>query len=192
MTFTEEKKEYLQALQKPDSSKQGHIDKEILPLVDTINKLEDYYTTSSCAGRIILIEFKEPLRKDNTHWHYTSHQQAKLSDIQKALQKPSQFDVWLKVEGAILHVCAKDLDSAQILLNTARACGFKRSGIMSVNKRIMLELTATEMMDCLVKREGKIIIPDDYLKIFVEEANKKLSNNTQKVARLHEKINKLH
>ncbi len=53
MNFEKEKKD---CLSKIDKSKKGSIDKKIKELVDLINSLKDYYTTSSCSGRILLIK----------------------------------------------------------------------------------------------------------------------------------------
>ncbi|KEP67670.1 UNVERIFIED_CONTAM: hypothetical protein HHA_227400 [Hammondia hammondi] len=38
-----------------DKSKKGSVDEEIRPLLDAINKLKNFYTSSSCAGRILLV-----------------------------------------------------------------------------------------------------------------------------------------
>ena len=53
MVFEQQKKTVLSKL---DKSKKGSIDKGILKLVNTINKNSNYYTTSTCSGRIILLE----------------------------------------------------------------------------------------------------------------------------------------
>ncbi|MBU4242426.1 MAG: hypothetical protein KKF52_04295, partial [Nanoarchaeota archaeon] len=39
-----------------DKSPQGHIDEDIKPLLEKINKHKEYETTSSCSGRIVLLE----------------------------------------------------------------------------------------------------------------------------------------
>ena len=50
--FESEKRRVLE--EKEDASRKGSIDAPISELVEYINKQEDYYTTSSCSGRIIL------------------------------------------------------------------------------------------------------------------------------------------
>ena len=37
----------------PDQSRKGGIDEKIVHLVDVINSQSDYFTTSSCSGRLI-------------------------------------------------------------------------------------------------------------------------------------------
>ncbi len=59
--FQKEKQDFLS---KKGKSRKGGIDKEIRPLVDLINSFGEYYTTSSCSGRILLIEIANPNKKN--------------------------------------------------------------------------------------------------------------------------------
>lgn len=61
MNFSKQKQE---SLTKIDNSKKGSIDVDIKELVDLINKNPDYYTTSSCSGRIVVLS-KKSEKKDN-------------------------------------------------------------------------------------------------------------------------------
>lgn len=38
-----------------DNSRKGNVDGRIIELVDFINQLEDFFTTSSCSGRLALL-----------------------------------------------------------------------------------------------------------------------------------------
>ena len=51
--FEKEKQDFLS---KKDKSKKGSIDDGIIGLINLINSKSDYYTTSSCAGRIVLLD----------------------------------------------------------------------------------------------------------------------------------------
>ena len=68
--FEKEKKDFLI---KKDKSKKGIIDKEIKSLIDFINSLDNYYTTSSCSGRIMLL-IKKSDKKQDSSWLFSSHQ----------------------------------------------------------------------------------------------------------------------
>ena len=48
------------SLSKLDISRKGLFDDHILDLILYINKLENYFTTSSCSGRIILFDDSSP------------------------------------------------------------------------------------------------------------------------------------
>lgn len=45
-----------QCLNKMDLSKKGSIDEDINSVVSALNNSDHYFTTSSCSGRIILID----------------------------------------------------------------------------------------------------------------------------------------
>ena len=52
-TFSQWKK---QCLNKLDVSKKGSVDEDIAHVVSLLNSCEEYFTTSSCSGRVILID----------------------------------------------------------------------------------------------------------------------------------------
>ena len=45
-----------QCLNKLDLSKKGSVDEDIEHVVSLLNSCEEYFTTSSCSGRVILID----------------------------------------------------------------------------------------------------------------------------------------
>lgn len=45
-----------QCLNKLDQSKKGSVDEDIEHVVSLINGREEFFTTSSCSGRVILID----------------------------------------------------------------------------------------------------------------------------------------
>lgn len=65
-TFKQWKK---QCLNKLDLSKKGNIDEDIKTLVSFLNNSDNYFTTSSCSGRIILIDGVKITRWIRTHSH---------------------------------------------------------------------------------------------------------------------------
>ncbi len=48
--FDEQKDKAMEGLRK--ALKEGKVDEDIIPLLEKINSLENYFTTSSCSGRI--------------------------------------------------------------------------------------------------------------------------------------------
>lgn len=181
MVFEQEKKSVLSKL---DKSKKGSVDKPILNLINKINNHSDYYTTSSCSGRIVLLELGKGKHKSN--WLYVSHVLAKEKDLALALKnlKEHKKPIWFKYEAVILHIVCKDIDSAQFLVNKARALGFKRTGIQSTRKKITVEMCSTELIDTIVADKGKLLVTDDYLKVLISQANIKLKQNELKIKKL--------
>lgn len=167
-----------------DQSKKGDWDKQIIPLLETINSFDNFYSTSSCAGRISIIELDNPKRKDKANWTYVSHE---LSDFDSVKDSLSNFEsiskAWFKMESAIIHVCSKTLEDAKWLLNKAKEAGFKHSGILSItDKRIIVEIFGSEKIETIIAKKDHILIDESYLKILVDEANEKLKLTRKKIS----------
>lgn len=182
MTFEKHKKDFLK---KPDFSKKGRIDKDIRPLVKLINSLEDYYTTSSCSGRIDLFVKR---KKNLSKWLFVSHDKVGLKKVKTALKKLPKDDVWFMMEPPIFHICSRDIESAQKMINIMKSVGLKRGGIISTKRKIISEIIGTEKIEAIIAEKGKLIVNDDYLKALVIAANKKLTISRNKLKKLYKKI----
>lgn len=184
--FAKQKERYLKELADtaPDRSKKGDVDERIKPLLDTINARPDLYTTSSCAGRIDL--FVEPTsgKKHEGAWLFVSHDTVEKAAILTALEKLPDETLWFRMEGAILHVCARDMDTANSFLQKCKEAGWKHSGITSTAKRIMIEATTSERMDVPIAKEGRLFVQKEFIAYLVKEANKKLKRTQEKINRL--------
>jgi len=179
MSFINAKKQFLR---KPDKSLAGGIDKAISSLVNKINKSPDYFTTSSCAGRIILMP--EIGKKQENIFLFVSHDPINIKKIISSL-KPVKTIVYLKHEPCIMHVACRNLEKALQIVNKARQSGWKKSGIISIKPdKVICELVSTEILACPIADKGKSIVSEDYLKILAEECNKKLAQTRQKIRKL--------
>lgn len=176
MTFELDKKNILG---KTDKSQKGAVDSDIQELVDLINSKDEYYTTSSCSGRIVVLEVSESGRKDEAKWLLVKHEPVTLDEVKNSLK--SKEDAWLKEEGMILHVCCKTIEDAEKLVNLAKNNGFKRTGMITVNKRYVVEIISTENVSTILAKKGKIIVDDEYLSALIEECNKKIEKNKEKI-----------
>lgn len=185
MRFESQKKN---CLIKKDKSKKKTIDKDIKKLVELINSMPDYYTTSSCSGRISLIEISESGRKNETKWLLVKHAKVDFEEIKNAL-KIGKKAVWFLEESMILHICCCNLEAAKKMLKICRGAGLKRVGIITFGKKIMIEAFGTEKLDTIVAEKGNVIVSDDYLRVLIREANKKHANNLKKIEKLYNKIN---
>lgn len=170
------------ALNKLDKSKKGEIDERIKFLVSKINNKKDYFTTSSCSGRIVLL--KKGKRKDECEWLYATHD---LADADEIWQKLQQADgaINLRMEGMILHVSCRNLESVEKFLALARKI-YKRAGIISL-KKMSIEIISSESLEMPVIINDKLLIDKESLKLLVLETNEKMQNNWQKL----EKFGKL-
>lgn len=185
--FDVQKKICLDKLYKPDKSRKGDVDESIIPLIDHINSLDDYYTTSSCSGRIQLLT--EAAAKPAVKWIYVSHDIADENAIIVALKNEIPLDrVWLRQENMILHIACRDINCADALLKIAREDGFRRSGIIADSNVIIVEICSTEKMDVPVSEKGRLVVDDDYIRLIVKIANEKFLKGKEKLEKLEKDI----
>ncbi|HIJ01869.1 TPA: hypothetical protein HA363_04405 [Candidatus Woesearchaeota archaeon] len=188
--FDLQKKLCLEKLYKPDKSRKGDVDKPIIKLIDQINSLDDYYTTSSCSGRIYLLT--EADEKPDVKWLYVSHEKVNVKNIINVLKEklPNQR-IWLRQENMILHVACRTIDDANIMLKIARDIGFRRSGIIADSNIIIVEICSTEKMDVPISDKGKLLVDENYIKFIVKIANEKFSKGRNKLNKFEEEVKKI-
>lgn len=167
MNFPNNKKTYLA---KSDKSKKGGIDEKILSLLETINTLPDYYTTSSCSGRVYL--WKGTGKKSEMQWIKVSHD---LIDEEFFECDENTGVVWLRLEAVILHIACKDLEAAHSLLEKARKF-YKKSCILSASAKIIVEIRGSEFMEMPLYKDGELLFSGDFewLKDFINSKLEKM------------------
>ncbi len=178
MNFEQQKSKQLA---RKDKSNEGRWDKAIISLCNKINEKREYYTTSSCSGRISLV--KSLKEKARGVFLFKTHDKISFKQLKKELSKVAKkYDglIYLKQEPCILHVACKDFKAGEDLLKKAREAGWKRSGMISTGNRIMLELMSTEKMEMPIAKR-KILVSDEFLKLLVREVNKKLGRVREKI-----------
>ena len=168
------------ALSKIDKSKKGSIDTHAISIIEIINSLENYYTTSSCSGRIYF--WQGDGKKCNTEWMKVSHELI----TQDFFNIQPQGTLWLRMEPFIIHIACKDIDSANTLLQTARNI-FKKSSILSINKKIILEIQGSDKVDMPFYEEGKLVYAGNQ-EVLMNLLNNKLQNSWEKMELLRKKL----
>lgn len=175
MTFDNEKKTYLA---KADKSKKGEIDEKIIPLLDLINAHPDYYTTSSCSGRVYL--WRGSGKKNETEWLKVSHDLIK----DHFLQINESRLVWLRLEGMIMHVACRDLNAANHLLEEVRHL-YKKSCILSASNKIIVEIRGSEFIEMPLYEDGTLLFSGD-ANWLIELINQKMGKMWEGMERLGE------
>ena len=178
-------------LERSDKSNIGEMDESIVELCRKINNSDDYYTLSSCGGRIVLI--RETEDKQAGLFIFRSHCRVEFSRLKKVLEgirddEDEKGLIYLKQEPCVLAVSCRNLEVEQELLNKARACGWKKSGITTTSRKFVVELFSTERIDVPIMDKGNILVDDDYLKLVVDEANSKLERTWNKIERLKKEM----
>jgi len=186
MKFEKEKEG---CLSKIDKSKKGSIDKKIKKLINLINSLNDYYTTSSCSGRILLIKRPKSGKKCDVDFLFESHNKISFENIKVCLKNIPKQDLWFRQESMILHVSCRTIDDAQKILDLSSLTGFKHSGIITTRKKIVVEIIGSEQFDTIIAKHGKLFVGDKYLTLLIDEANSKLKINSRKIKKFYKLVN---
>jgi tRNA wybutosine-synthesizing protein 3 len=168
----------------------GEVDAGMLPLIDYANSLPDYYTTSTCAGRISL--FHDPGSKPGSAWVGKWHRMVEEKEVLAAMEKiPSTGTVWFMHEPTIVHIACRDIERAVALVNLARNCGYKKVGILSCKPdRVLVEICGTERIDAPVAEKGKVITSEKYIKYLVGVSNRKYKKGALRLKRLEGNLRK--
>ncbi|MCX6746988.1 MAG: tRNA wybutosine-synthesizing 3 family protein [Candidatus Pacearchaeota archaeon] len=179
--FSKRKKDVLSKL---DKSNKNIWDERITILCNKINLSSEYYTTSSCSGRIVLMIDQD--KKEKNLFVFVYHNNISLEklkeDLDTALKKNKEIK--FKLEPCILHVACRTLEDAQKLYNKAKLAGWKKSGIVGMKNGFTLELNSTERLEFPIINQKKMLVDDEFLKIVIEEANKKLKKSWEKIKKL--------
>jgi len=171
-----------------DALNSGRVDEGILPLLEFINSLQDFYSTSSCSGRITLLH--DVGRKPDNEWLGKWHREVSTGEVLKAMEEPPGKGVVLfKYESAILHLVARELNDAEKILVIARDSGYKRVGIQGLSEgRYLVEICDTEKIDAPVIDSGRVLVDEKYLEYLVKLANKKFGKGMRKLERLEKNL----
>ncbi|XP_030063582.1 tRNA wybutosine-synthesizing protein 3 homolog [Microcaecilia unicolor] len=177
-----------QCLSRADLSRKGSVDADIESLVRFINECDAFFTTSSCSGRVTLIDgrFDEfEVKKQNCPWLLVAHQKCQKDDVITALQK-SSGDAVLKFEPFVLHVQCRQLQDAQLLHSVALNSGFRNSGITIGKKgRTMMAVRSTHGLEVPLSRKGKLLVNEEYIQYLVQIANQKMDENKKRTDRFY-------
>lgn len=170
-------------LSKLDKSSIGKWDKKIILLCKKINLKDNFYTTSSCSGRVVLMLDKE--KKSPNLFLKIWHNSISFIELKDSLKKIyGRSLVKFKLEPPILHIACKDLKDASELLEKAIYIGWRRSGINSLRRTILLELNSTEKLEFPILNNGKTLVDDTFLRLIVKQANEKLEKGWLKIEKL--------
>jgi len=172
---------------KQDKSSRQHVDEKIAGLCEKINQKENYYTTSSCSGRVILII--ESDKKEHGLFVKIYHDLISFEQLKKDLKNiKNKKTISFKQEPCGLHVACRTLKDAQQFLDKAKFAGWKKSGIIASNKRFVVECFSTEKLEFPIISNGKILVNDDFLKLIVKKSNENLRRSWNKIEKLRRLI----
>ncbi|GAU96829.1 hypothetical protein RvY_08208 [Ramazzottius varieornatus] len=172
----------------PDNSRKGSFDVEIQDVLEFINSLPAYLSTSSCSGRTMLYS-REGEGKGDCVWHYVAHehdfnQEAFISALRK-LKKDGNAasNVALKFEPFILHIRCRTLSDAQTLHALSVQAGFRNSGITVRRKGkegfgIHVAIRSTLHLDMPIALNRTFIVSEESFALLAEDITCKILKNS--------------
>ncbi|AJC71501.1 hypothetical protein X802_04430 [Thermococcus guaymasensis DSM 11113] len=171
--------------------REGKVDEDIIDLLLLINSIRGVYTTSSCSGRIGIIEEPALSAKPLSRWLIKVHREMEFEEAKRALEKAKEGLIFLKSQPPIFHVVAEDLERAKKLHELGLASGFKYTTFKVISKRYLVEINATEYLTAPLGKDGKVLVSDDYLRFALEIGNSMLRRSKGRLPRLMKNFEKL-
>jgi len=186
--FLESKEKALENLRK--AKIYDKVDKKILSILDLINKSDEFCTSSSCAGRIVLLEIPKIGDKRNAKFVGIWHRTIKSIDLLSALKEAKTGLLWILAQPPIIHISAKTRSAADKLVKIANASSFKNSAFKSISKHIVVEICSTERLDAPIGKDGILFCNKDYLNLIVKIANEVIIKSDLKLSRFKRELKK--
>jgi tRNA wybutosine-synthesizing protein 3 len=186
--FLNKKKNALTKLKK--ALIENNVDSGILPVLNIINEQKNYYTSSSCFGRTVLLEIPNIGDKKNAKFLGKWHRTVEVKEFLEASKNAKTGQLWLLSQSPIIHVVSKTDKEADKLLKTAIVCGFKNSGLKSLGKKIVVEVCSTERLDAPVGNNGNLFCNKDHIELLVNISNEIMKKSTTKIQKLEVKLRK--
>ncbi|KAK6932305.1 hypothetical protein RJ641_001929 [Dillenia turbinata] len=192
MEFEKRKSETLASMESlsPDKSPKGTIDTPIIPLLKTLNSHSDFFTTSSCSGRISILSTplttstaKPNKKARGGSWLYITHELANPNSVvnllfnNKSSPSDQNSELVFRFEPFILAVECRDVDSADNLVRIAISSGFRESGITGVGRRVIVGIRSSIRMEVPLGMEGGVMVTEEYVRFLVSIANGKMEEN---------------
>jgi len=171
-------------------------DEEIAGVLQKINARADYYTTSSCSGRIVLILLPEIGAKREARFIGKWHRPVEREEVLAVMVDApfAEGELWLVAQSPIIHVACRTVEKAGILLRLALEAGFKYSGMKGIARDtgiVVVEMLSTERMDVPVASRAAVLVDETSVEFIVTKANFMLHRGKEKLKRFELRLNAL-
>lgn len=184
--YLDAKEKALKALEKAYCEEK--IDGGVSQILRQINALNGFYTSSSCAGRIVLLQIPTIGDKHAASFLGIWHRTIKAEEVLVSATQATTGLLWLLAQSPIIHIGAETLTQANSMVKTAISSGFKNSAVKSTGKKIIIELASTERLDAPIGRDGLLFCEKQYLDLLVEISNEIIKRSQEKLDRLAKKL----
>ncbi|MFA6064770.1 MAG: hypothetical protein WCW44_00685 [archaeon] len=167
-----------------EAKKMGRMDLDFIPLCDYIVQTKNYFTSSSCAGRIALIGLGDEETKQESAFYRKWHRKVKPKEVLDAVADFTGKVLYFKQEPIILHLGTNNLENAKKVLVYCETCGIKRAGIkVAKDGKFIVEMLGTQSITAPIK-EGKMTVSEEYLKYLIKKGNEKFKKNQELIKKM--------
>ncbi|HLC37139.1 MAG TPA: hypothetical protein VJK05_06070 [archaeon] len=158
--------------------KEKKADELFVPFLKKMAEKKNYFTSSSCAGRILLLAALGKGTKKEMYFHKRWHRKVKFSELWKEIENFNGEKLIFKMEAFILHLGARNFEYAEKALKLMKEAGVKKGGIIATKPgKFLIELAGTNAISLSIIDNNKILIEKDFMKYLLKEGNKKLEKN---------------
>lgn len=171
-----------------NAENENKIDEDIKNILKIINSDDNYFTSSSCSGRIVIIELPSLGNKKEAKFLGKWHRKVKFSEIEFAIKLATNGMIWILAQSPILHVIAKSNVSADKLIKIAISSGFKNSGVKSYYDNIVIEICSTERLDSPIGKNGKLFCNEEHLKLITDISNHIIVRSRKKIGKFERNL----
>lgn len=172
--------------------KEYKVDSDIIDLLLLINSIKGVYTTSSCSGRVGIIEEPKIGAKPLSRWLIKKHFPITFEEAKNSLKAAQKGVIFLKAQPPIFHIVGENVEIGKKLHEIGLSSGFKYTTFKALSKeRVLVEINGTEYLTVPLGRDGRILISDEYLEFSINLANEMLKRSKSRLPRLEKNFKKL-
>lgn len=168
----------------------GYTDRDIVDFIRLVFTKRRIFTTSSCSGRITVVDALYPWLRDEAYILFKKHSGVELSEIENTISRRPLYRYWLIVSGPIIHFNIASLEDVQKLLTVLRESGFKHSGVISTSSSGIVVEAVSGVWTPFLLRDGDRITVNN-LSHIVSIANAILAEGKNRLERLFKAFKEL-
>lgn len=171
--------------------KEGRVDERMVPFIEWAFSRPELFTTSTCSGRLVLLQLNESEEKKPECFFAKWHSIPEFGEVWEALNKKSAGNLWFKQEPFVIVLGTDSLENAKEIMGICRNNGVKKAGIMSAEDgKFLVEIMGSDYVSFLAKEKDKILLSKEELEKQFSTACKKLERSWKMLEKLEKALKK--
>lgn len=158
------------------------IDPLMIGISQHVAQTPEFFTTSTCSGRITLMELNENETKKENVFYRKWHRRVKNNEVQEAVNAyTGKQNLWLRQDSFVYVLGTNSWENAKKIIRACQAAGVKRYGVHHFeNEKILMEVFGTQHLSIPLVIKGKKLSDQTALREYVKIANRKWLLNEKK------------